>query len=209
MLHRTVLAAAVFLGSTVLLATPATPKKPAGKPAATVWSQTNFSAAVCGYAPPVPVVFSFPPGFVPRDPKHGTKVGCFWATPDDLDRALRDPRGAHFEEVAHGVFWFRVPGNMKFDHATGKFPDEKKIIENFVASGATEPRIAHRTFAGKYPALILTGGAAAGTHVYMLYLSHGDDDAVVIVNYRPPTSETPASEAMWTRFLDSIQAAKP
>src|SRR5450631_325421 len=165
MFKRTLLAAA-FLASTALVAAPASPKKKAGKSAATVWSQTSFSTAVCGYATPVPVLFSFPPGFVPRDPKRGAKVGCFWATPDDLDRVLRDPRGAHFEEVAHGVFWIRVPANTKFDHATGKFPDEKKIIENFVASGATEPRVAHRTFAGKFPALVLTGGAAAGIHVY-------------------------------------------
>jgi hypothetical protein len=173
------------------------------------WPRVDFAAAVCGYAAPVPLTFAFPAGYVSRDPKHGAKIGCFWATPDDLDRILADARGAHFENIAHGVFWNRIPSNMKFDSATGKFPDEKKLIENFVGSGIVEPRVAHRTFPGNHPGLVLTGSAASKTRVYVLYLAHGADDQVVIINYHSPTGAPATDDPVWAKFLDSIQAAKP
>lgn len=206
--------AAFLLAPALLLAAPATQPtvrpSPAAKPAVEgAWTRADFKTAVCGYASPVPVTFAFPSGFFARDPKRGPKVGCFWGIPDDLNRALADPKGAHFEQLASGLIWIRVPENMSFDKATGKFSDEKKLIENLIGSGIRNPQVAHRTFAGDHPALVVTGRTPAGAHAYLVYLAHGIDERVVVINFRPPTAETPADEALWNKFLDSIEAAKP
>lgn len=212
MSKRSVLAM-LLLCPAVLFAAPVqqpTARPAPAKPAANApWARADFQSAVCGYASAVPVTFAFPPAFSPRDPKRGPKAGCFWGTTDDLNRALADPRGAHFEQLASGLFWIRIPENMTFDRATGQFSDEKKLIENLIGSGVGAPRVAHRKFAGSHPALVVTGRAPGGAHAYLLYLSHGPDDRVIVVNYRPPTVETPADEVVWKKFLDSIEAAKP
>ncbi len=170
------------------------------------WKTADFAAATCGHIPPIPLTFAFPADFVPNNPKRGPQVGCFWGTPADLARALADPKGAHFDKVSTGVFWVHLAGNIQFDAKSGKFSGEPNLVKNLAGSGVANAKIMHRTF-GRYPGLVIGGHTANGAEVYMLYLGHGVDDRVILVNYRPPTKASPADAAVWGKFIDAIHGS--
>jgi hypothetical protein len=164
----------------------------------------DFATATCNYiSPPMGLSFSVPPGFLTLDPKHGPGAGCFWGTKEDLDRVIT-AEGPNFEKLVRGVFQARLSTNVAFDHATGLFSGEAELEMLLQKSGVTGGKIAHRKF-GKHPGLIVTGKTREGSSLYLVYLAHGLDDNVLLINYRPATPPAPADAAVWTRFLDSIQ----
>jgi hypothetical protein len=147
--------------------------------------------------------FSLPPGFLTLDPHHGPGAGCFWGTKEDLNRVIT-AEGPNFEKLVHGVFQARLSTNVAFDHATGLFSGEGELERLLRTSGVTGGNIAHRKF-GKHPGLVVTGRTREGSSLYLVYLAHGLDDNVLLINYRPATPPVPADAAVWTRFLDSIE----
>ncbi len=160
----------------------------------------------CGHIPPIPLTFAFPANYVPNNPKRGAEVGCFWGTPADLGRAFKDPKGAHFDNVSTGVFWLHLAGNIRYDPKTG-FTGEPDLVKNLAKSGVAGAKITRRSF-GPYPGLVIGGHTANGAEVYMLYLGHGVDDRVILVNYRPPTKASPADAAVWAKFIDAIHGSR-
>ncbi len=179
---------------------------PATAPAP-AWKAADFATATCGYLAAIPLTFAFPSEFVSRNPKRGPQAGCFWGTPADLTRALGDPKGAHFDNVSTGIFWIRLAGNIRFDAKTGKFSGEATLEKNLAGSGVAGAKIRHRTF-GRYPGLVVSGHTANGAEIYMLYLGHGVDDRVILVNYRPPTKASPADAVVWEKFIDAIHGSR-
>ncbi|MCA1612410.1 MAG: hypothetical protein LC780_16530 [Acidobacteria bacterium] len=126
---------------------------------------------------------------------------------DDLGRALADPKGAHFDKIANGIFWMHLAGNLRFDAKSGKFTGEPDLVKNLAGTGVADAKITHRTFGG-FPGLIIGGRTSAGAQVYTLYLGHGVDDRVILVNYRPPTKASPADAVVWAKFIDAIHGNK-
>jgi hypothetical protein len=178
----------------------------AAPPAASAggWKRVDFVTATCNYiSPPMGLSFSLPPGFLTLNPHHGPGAGCFWGTKEDLDRVIT-AEGPNFEKLDRGVFQARLSTNVAFNHATGLFSGEGELELLLKNSGVTGGKITHRQF-GKHPALIVTGRTREGSNLYLVYLAHGLDDNVLLINYRPATPPVPADAAVWTRFLDSIQ----
>jgi hypothetical protein len=169
------------------------------------WKNVDFATATCNYiSPPMGLSFSLPPGFLTLNPHHGPGAGCFWGTKEDLGRVIT-AEGPNFEKLVHGVFQARLSTNVvAFDHATGLFSGEEELEMLLKNSGITGGKIAHRKF-GKHPALVVTGRTREGSDLYLIYLAHGLDDNVLLINYRPATPPVFADAAVWTRFLDSIQ----
>jgi hypothetical protein len=93
---------------------------------------------------------------------------------------------------------------VAFDHATGLFSGEGELEMLLKNSGVTGGKIGHRKF-GKHPGLVVTGKTRESSSLYLVYLAHGLDDNVLLINYRPATPPVPADAAIWTQFLDSIQ----
>lgn len=192
-------AAFLFVAALPVRAAGTAPEKP--------WKSADFATATCGHIPAIPLTFAFPGEFVASNPKRGAQVGCFWGTADDLGRALADPKGAHFDKVANGVFWMHLAGNLRFDAKTGRFSGEPDLVKNLAGTGVADAKITRRSFAG-FPGLVIGGRTSAGAQVYMLYLGHGVDDRVILVNYRPPTKASPADAAVWAKFIDAIHGSR-
>ena len=171
------------------------------------WEKIDFATATCNYiSPPMGLSFSLPPGFLTLNPNHGPGAGCFWGTKGDLDRVIT-AEGPNFEKLVRGVFQARLSKDVAFDHTTGLFSGEEGLEMLLKSSGVTGSKITHREF-GKHPGLIVTGKTREGSSLYLVYLAHGLDDNVLLINYRPATPPVPADAAVWTRFLDSIQPVK-
>ena len=186
----------VLAGATLGAAPPAA--SPGG------WKKVDFATATCNYiSPPMGLSFSLPPGFLTLNPRHGPGAGCFWGTKEDLNRVIT-AEGPNFEKLVHGVFQARLSTNVAFDHATGLFSDEGDLERLLRNSAITDGKITHRKF-GKHPGLVVTGRTREGSNLYLVYLAHGLDDNVLLINYRPATPPVPADAAVWTRFLDSIE----
>ena len=168
------------------------------------WKKVDFATATCNYiSPPMGLSFSLPPGFLTLNPHHGPGAGCFWGTKEDLGRVIT-AEGPNFEKLVHGVFQARLSTNVAFDHATGLFSGEEELEMLLKNSGISDGKITHRKF-GKHPGLVVTGRTREGSNLYLVYLAHGLDDNVLLINYRPTTPPVPADATVWTRFLDSIQ----
>ncbi len=198
--------APLLLACTLFLAA-ATTAAPAAKSPSDAWKTIDFATATCNYiSPPMGLSFSLPPGFITLNPNHGPGNGCFWGTKEDLDRVIT-AEGPNFEKLVRGVFQARLSKDVAFDHATGLFSGEEGLETLLKSSGITGSRITHRKF-GKHPGLIVTGKTREGSSLYLVYLAHGLDDNVLLINYRPATPPVPAGAAVWTRFLDSIQSVK-
>jgi len=168
------------------------------------WKKVDFATATCNYiSPPMGLSFSLPPGFLTLNPHHGIGAGCFWGTKEDLNRVIT-AEGPNFEKLVHGVFQARLSKDVAFDHKTGLFSGEEQLELLFKSSGITDGKITHREF-GKHPGLVVTGRTREGSKLYLVYLAHGLDDNVLLINYRPATPPIPADAAVWRRFLNSIQ----
>jgi hypothetical protein len=190
--------ALVLAGETLQAAAPAS--------SAGAWKRIDFVTATCNYiTPPMALSFALPPGFITFNPNHGPGAGCFWGTQEDLDRVIT-AEGTNFEKLGRGVFQARLSTNVAFDRATGTF-GEGELEKLFKGSGITGGKITHRKF-GKHAGLIATGKTRGGWSLYLVYLAHGLDDNVLLINYRPATPPVPADAEVWTRFLDSIQPVK-
>lgn len=168
------------------------------------WKKIDFGTATCNYiSPPMALSFALPPGFVTFNPNHGPGAGCFWGTQEDLNRVITD-RGPNFEKLVRGVFQARLSTDVGFDRAKGTFSGEGQLEKRLKSSGIAGGKITHRKF-GNHPGLIVTGKTREGASLYLVYLGHGLDDKVLLINYRPPTPPARADATVWTRFLDSIQ----
>jgi hypothetical protein len=168
------------------------------------WTTVDFKTATCGYASPIPLTFSVPPGYVVRNPNHGVEIGCLWGTAEDLARALGSPAQINFEQLDRGIFQARLTNNVSYDVTSHKFVEEDQLEPAFADAGVTNARVKRRTFAG-HPALVVTGQRSDGFDLYMLYLARGTDPSVIAINYRPATPSTPLDSATWQQFLEAIR----
>ena len=168
------------------------------------WTTVDFQTATCGYAAADSLTFSLPPGYIVRDPRHGSGTGCLWGTVGDLDRTLLSRRALNFEKLEHGVFQARPTPNMRYDGAARKFVGEEELPSVLSEEGVGDVRVARRSF-GRHDGLVVTGRRADGLELYMLYLARGTDSNVVLINYRTATPPTPADSANWQRFLAEIR----
>jgi len=168
------------------------------------WRAVDFRTATCGYVAPVALTFSVPPGYVVRNPHHGSETGCFWGMEGDLNRALESPTQISFQRLEHGIFQVRLTENVGYDPATRRFTEEDQIERVLTDAGITATRVTRRSFA-RFPGLVITGHRPDGFELYMLYLARGVDNAVVLINYRTATPPTALDSANWQRFLDAIR----
>jgi hypothetical protein len=178
----------------------------AAPPAASAdgWKKADFAAATCNYiSPPMGLSFSLPPGFLTLNPKRGPGAGCFWGTKEDLDRVIT-AEGPNFEKLVRGVFQARLSTNVAFDHSTGLFSGEEELEILLKNAGVTGGKIGHRKF-GKHPGLVVTGKTREGSSLYLVYLAHGLDDNVLLINYRPATPPRPRRRG----GLDAIPRLHP
>jgi hypothetical protein len=172
------------------------------------WIKIDSATAACHYLPnPVELTLSMPQGYVSRDPKHGPVIGCFWGTKEDLDRVLASGKGADFGKLQKGVFQVHLSTSSAYDPRTGKFADESQMLKGLEGSGYTGSKVTPRQF-GKYSGRVLTGKAKNGLDLYLLYLAPGLGTNVLVINYHSATPPSPADNAVWVRFLDSIQPKK-
>ena len=167
------------------------------------WTAVDFRTATCGYAAADSLTFALPPGYVVRDPHHGSETGCFWGTAPDLARALSSRRAVNFERLDHGVFQARLTPNMAYQGA-GKFSGEEELPTVLSEAGMSDVRVARVSFPG-HSGLIVTGRRGDGLQLYMLYLARDAGSSVVLINYRTATPPTPADSANWRRFLSEIR----
>lgn len=168
------------------------------------WTPIDFGKATCNsISPPMALSFSLPPQFVTRDPNHGAGSGCFWGTPDDLDRVFSSEPNLNFEQLGRGVFQARLSTNAAYDPTADKFQGEAEMANVLLGSGVVDGRITRRKF-GKHPGLIVTGKVPNGSDLYMLYLAHTVGEKVLLINYRPATPAVAADRIVWRKFLDSI-----
>jgi hypothetical protein len=168
------------------------------------WTTLDFQTATCGYAAPIPLTFSVPPGYVVRDPKRGVELGCFWGREDDLDRAFRTPSRINLESLGHGVFQARWTSNVAYDPEDRKFTGEEDLGQVLAEAGMTGARVGRRELA-RHPALVITARRPNGLDLYLLYVARGTGADVLLISYRPAVPATPADSANWRQFLDSIR----
>jgi hypothetical protein len=174
----------------------------------------TLAEATCNTFPAPPITFALPAGYVTRAPaSHKTSLGCFWGTAEDLDRAMRDPKGVDFSAIRQGVFWARPAGNVGFDHAKNQFfdargADEASMKRQFERTAAKNA-VMKRGSVGPYPTLQFSGDVPAGPNhkagrLWMMYIGMGTGTHTLFVSYHPPARPTPADDQVWQQFAGSL-----
>ena len=176
------------------------PRAPGGR------RTVSFRDASCKQLIALPLTMAIPSDYAIRS---GGSRGCFWGTPDDLERVLANPEDADFTSVRRGVFWCRLSLSTVFDPVHERFVSEdgpqERWPEALKAAGAEHVTLTPVKVGGI--ATLRASAVMGGQRVYMLYVGFGDSPAVLI-NYHPAGKGAPADDAAWRQFLDSFQATK-
>ena len=169
----------------------------------------RFDQGACQYVVPFPIAMAIPSDYASR--AVAPSLGCFWGTDDDLNRLLANPREPNFDAIRHGVFWCRPSMTTEYDPVKRQFVNEVGPQNQWPAAyraiGAKDVVVDPRPI-GAFPAarVTLTSG---GQRVYMLYFAPPNTDTIaLLINYKPAGKGTAADDAVWKKFVDSVQQVK-
>jgi hypothetical protein len=167
----------------------------------------RFSDASCKQLVPLPLALAIPSDYEIRQGGH---LGCFWGTTEDLGRVLKMGDQADFEAIRRGVFWCRVSDSTEYDPIHRRFVSSQGTDDQWAKaiareSGAKNVVVTPKTV-NSIPMLHVTA-TIGGQRVYMLYIGVGDSPAILI-NYHPAGKGDSSDDAIWQRFLDSLQSAR-
>ena len=177
----------------------------AAKPAAPGGYRTvRFDQGACEFVTPFPIAMSIPSDYASRAVRP---LGCFWGTPEDLDRLLANGREADFAAIKRGVFWCRASESTEYDAAHKQFVNEAgpqdKWAAAFRAMGARDVVITSKPI-GTYPSTRVTL-TSNGQRAYMLYFVPPNVDTIaLLINYHPAGKGTAADDEAWKKFVDSF-----
>ncbi|MGH9441571.1 MAG: hypothetical protein ACRD16_04810, partial [Thermoanaerobaculia bacterium] len=190
----------------------------AGSPSAFAGAVRTITLAQgsCNNLPAIPVVFDIPADYVTRAPASGKpSVGCFWGTPSDLDRAMKDPKGIDFSSIQNGIFWARPAADLHFDRGRNQFldgrgADEAAMKARFEKTGAKNA-VVRRGAVGAYATLQFTGDLPAGPNhkagrLARIYIATGNGGNTCLVEYHRPAHPTPTDDSVWQQFVSSLRS---
>jgi hypothetical protein len=172
--------------------------------------RVNFTEATCGKLVAIPVTFTIPAGYIVRSGGSDLVAGCLWGTPSDLDRGATGDNSFDYRRIEQGVFRAGLTANVAYDSRHKQFgpggSSESTLRKELEKAGLKLLRYA-RIKGLPRPAEEIVAETSQGKRTYMLYLTMGVAENVVLINYHPPNPPTAADDRRWQEFLAGIGPA--